>query len=514
MKLLAALLAALVLAPAAALAGPRDAEIPDADTLAWWRIAERLSSDRAQGRDVASNGYINAAKAVAQMFHRQGLKPAGELGTYFQTVPLREVRVEKAGTAFAVVRDGGGETHLRFLYDITVRPADGLPPALEAPLTFRGYCAPTDLTDVNGKAVICFNTRRTGMTTSAQRVNAARAAGAAAIVQVDDPYFTIEPPRWPAAYARTVVPAGTPAGVTGIVILTLAAEALPALIVGSGQDAAALLEKGGRKQPVASFEVPSRLRIRLAMGHAEYNSFNVLAVLPGTDPVLKAEHVVVSAHLDGYGYGEPVDGDDLYNGTLDDAAYVGSLVRLAANRKGKPGLKRSILFVAFAGEEKGLQGSYAFVRRPTIPHQNLAAVINLDQLRPLFPLKILTALAVDDTSLGTPVREVAARHGVEIRPDPEPERGLLQRSDHWPFMQVGVPAVGFIFGYDEGSEAERRYREWYQVRYHRPQDDLTQPIDFQAAGDFNRFFYDLTAVVADLPARPEWKPDSLYAPKP
>jgi hypothetical protein len=143
---------------------------------------------------------------------------------------------------------------------------------------------------------------------------------------------------------------------------------------------------------------------------------------------------------------------------------------------------------------------------------DLAADINLDQLRPLFPLKILTMHALDDTTLGDTARQVAGGMGVEIRADREPERNLNQRADHWPFLQIGVPATGFVFGFDPDTEAERRYREWYRVRYHRPQDDMTQPLDFQAASDFNRFFYALTETVADAPERPAFKASSPLKP--
>ena len=115
--------------------------------------------------------------------------------------------------------------------------------------------------------------------------------------------------------------------------------------------------------------------------------------------------------------------------------------------------------------------------------------------------------------LGATAKAVAAEMGVAIRPDLEPERGLLRRADHWPFLQIGVPATGFVFGYDPGTEAERRYRQWYQVRYHRPQDDMGQPWEPQAASDFNRFFYTLTQVVADAPSRPAFLPGSTLAPR-
>jgi Zn-dependent M28 family amino/carboxypeptidase len=212
----------------------------------------------------------------------------------------------------------------------------------------------------------------------------------------------------------------------------------------------------------------------------------------------------VAAHLDGYGYGTPVKGDILYNGALDDAAYVALLLQYADDVKAGrlPRPKRSVLIAVFTGEEKGLLGSTWFVEHPTVPKDRLIADINLDQLRPLFPLHILTVPGIDLTSLGQTAKEVAAKQHIELREDREPERHLLQRADNWPFLRAGIPAIGFVFGFDNGTEAERRYREWYEVRYHRPQDDVTQPMDFDAARDFDEFFYRLTDAVADAPQRP------------
>ena len=222
--------------------------------------------------------------------------------------------------------------------------------------------------------------------------------------------------------------------------------------------------------------------------------------------------MLVSAHLDGYGYGEPVNGDALYNGAFDDAAYVATMIRLAEQRAGK-GFRRSVLFAVYTGEEKGLLGSNWYASHLTVPKESLAAVINLDQLRPLFPLKILTMHAIDDTTLAANVRKVAAGMGIEIRRDLEPERNLNQRTDHFPFLRMGVPATNFVFGFDPGTDAERRYREWYQVRYHRPQDDMGQPLDWDAARDMNLFFYRLTEDVAQADERPAFTAGSQWAPK-
>jgi Zn-dependent M28 family amino/carboxypeptidase len=182
-------------------------------------------------------------------------------------------------------------------------------------------------------------------------------------------------------------------------------------------------------------------------------------------------------------------------------------MRLAEMRKGE-GFRRPVILAFWTGEEKGLHGSRWFTQHPTWPLQRIAGNINLDQLRPIFPLELLTVHARHDTTLGDDVEAVAAARAIRVQDDPEPERGLLRRSDHWNFLRAGIPAVNFVFGYDPGSESEAIYRQWYRAGYHKPQDDLEQPIDWQAAADFNRFFYALVERVADAQQPPSWKPGS------
>jgi len=499
---------------------PSPAAGADPATVAWWKTTTALSGDDMQGRDTGSEGYRKAAAYVIDRFRRAGLQPAGDNGTWIQSIPLHEVAVAKEGTGFTVIGDDGSTRPLRFLREISVAPSADLPATLEAPLVFRGYCSRDEIGDVRGKIVVCFAGRRAGMVTGAERTGAVTAGGAVGLINIDDIGFTVEPPRWPVAYARTVgfagapTPNATPANAPSYPVMRLGADALTAVIGGSGQDASDILAKAVAAAPLPAFDIPARMRLTFAVKESDYSSENVLAVLPGTDPALADQPVLVNAHLDGYGYGEPVDGDGLYNGALDDAAYVATLIEMADHFAGK-GLRRPVVFAAYTGEEKGLLGSRWLADHPTpaMGAKGLpVAVLNLDQLRPLYPLTILTTLAVNDTSLGAVTREIAGEMGVEVRPDPEPERGLLRRSDHWPFMQKGVPGISFIFGYDPGTQAEARYRLWYQTRYHMPQDDLTTPIDWKAAGDFNRFYETLTRRVADADAAPHWIHGSPIAP--
>jgi len=504
MRLPAALLliASVAFAQQPAASHPRDHEIHDADTKAWWHTTEALSSDAMQGRDTGTAAYQRAADYVARRFQQAGLKPAGDHGTWFQTVPMHDVTVEREGTSFTWLPAHGPATSIPFLEQISITAAPGLTTRTEAPLTFRGYCGKEAMQNVVGKLVLCFGTQRAGLPTGAERAANAKAEHALGILSIDDPGFTLEPPRWPDAYARRVTltsAAAAPGAPTApLMYMRLSDVAFTRILAGSGHDAAAILDAGARQQTLASFDLEGALKISVRESERDLSSPNVLAVLPGSDPTLKAQYVVIAAHLDGYGFGTPVIGDALYNGALDDAAYVALLIQFADDLHAHPvSLKRSILFCAFTGEEKGLLGSRYFLEHPTVPIPQLAADINLDQLRPLFPLHELTALAVDDTTLGQTARNVATPMGIRIKPDTESERHLLQRADHYPFLQAGVPAIGFIFGYEPGTDAERWYREWYRTRYHRPQDDVTQPLDFDAAAKFDRFFYALTEAVAN-----------------
>ena len=513
MKSTSVLLGFLLLsAGAASLAGEHSSsrlhEITDPDTLAWWQATAELSNDAMEGRDVGSAGYDRAAALVAKRFAAAGLKPAGVDGTWFQPFQLDDRRITVQGTQIAV-----GKHSLRLLYDIAPRPSPGMPTTLDAPMRFAGYCAPGTLGDVRGKVVLCHGWTRAGLTSRADRLRAAEQAGAVGLLDIADPGFTQEPARWPVAYARAVAPVGAPAPAGDHLLLAvLNADALAPAIAGSGHAAAQLLAWGSAGKPLPHFDLAAHLRAHFQVRHRVITSANVLGMLPGTAAALREQTVVISAHLDGYGRGEPVGGDDIYNGTLDNAAYVALLERLAERRQGK-GFRRPVLFAAFTGEEKGLLGSRWFVAHPTLPLSSIVADINLDQIRPIFPLDLLTVHALNASTLGDVVRSVASNLGIAVQLDPEPERHLLRRSDHWPFLQAGIPATGFVFGYRPGSDSERRYRRWYQVQYHRPQDDLTQPMDWTAAGKFNHFFYALVAAVANGEAPPHWKPGSALAPQ-
>ncbi len=489
----------------------------------WWRLTTALSSDKMEGRDTGTEAYERAARFVADQFQADHLKPAGDNGTYFQRVPMHQVDLDIAHSSVDLLTPDGKSDPLKLLYETTVAPRANLNPLTEGPLVFVGYGiptpGPTPGPDLRGKIAVYFNNLPAGLTPAQRasytggRVVALAEEGVAGLIAIDNP-AAIEPTHWPAAYARTVTitPTPPPPAGTNLVGIRISAEAAPKLFAGTSVDAAKILSDAGKGLPIPTLPLARSIRIKLTMTQKDISSPNILAVLPGSDPSLAPEYVALSAHLDGYGFGTPVLGDPLYNGALDDAAYVATLLELAHTQAAHPP-KRSLLFCIFTGEEKGLLGSVYFTQHPTVPATQIAADLNLDQLRPIFPLKILTMEGIADSSIGDTAKGVAATYGIELRPDHEQERNLFRRSDNYSFVRIGVPIGSFIFGYNPGTDEERIYRDWYARRYHKPQDDLATPIDWAAAVTFNHFYRDLALALANSASRPHWLPTSAYAPK-
>jgi Zn-dependent M28 family amino/carboxypeptidase len=211
--------------------------------------------------------------------------------------------------------------------------------------------------------------------------------------------------------------------------------------------------------------------------------------------------------------GEPVAGstDRIYNGAMDNASGVAMMMDVAAKLKEqnvKP--RRSIVFVAVTGEEKGLLGSKYFANHPTVKKDAIVADINTDMFLPLYPLKVVTVYGLNESDLGDDIRAVGKDMGVEIQSDPDPQRNSFIRSDQYSFIRTGVPALAMKDGYVKGTPEETIFNNWLHERYHAPSDDLQQPVDLEAAGKFEEVMLQLTTKVADRAERPQWKPDSFF----
>jgi Zn-dependent M28 family amino/carboxypeptidase len=225
---------------------------------------------------------------------------------------------------------------------------------------------------------------------------------------------------------------------------------------------------------------------------------------------LKNEYVVLSAHIDHIGVGEPINGDRIYNGAMDNASGSALLLDEASSLKKNPAdLKRSVLFVFVTAEEKGLLGSKYFAAHPTVDPKSMVADINVDMFLPIFPLKTLTVYGLDESDLGDMARAAAEAHGYSVQPDPEPLRNIFIRSDQYNFIVHGIPALMMDVA-PTTDEQKQTHKDWLTHRYHAPSDDLQQPVDLSAAAGYEEVVRTLLIKAADDNQRPAWKETSFF----
>jgi hypothetical protein len=505
----------------------------------WWAHIQFLADDKLQGREVGSDGYREAARYVAGKMEACGLKPAGTDG-YFQPVKFETRQLVEDQSSITLVRDGA-ETVLE-RGDATLSTRADLAPALEAPMVFVGYglripeAKYDELAgiDLHEKIAVYVNAAgpveapgplKSHFGSAVERWKALQAAGAIGIA-------TIANPRAPTG-ANPENASGLAGGrggggrgaqrsflladpnlqeVTGQrIAVTITRRGGEKFFEGSGHTFEEILKLAQENRPLPKFPLTGALRSKALVRRDMVEAPNVAGVLPGSDPKLKSEYVIMSAHLDHLGVGRPVDGDSIYNGAMDDASGVASVLevaRLLHDSGAKP--KRSIIFLAVAAEEKGELGSRYFAVHPTVDKKQIAADINLDMFLPLFPLKFLEVQGLAESTLGDAIRETAKAAGVEVQADKEPEQNRFVRSDQYSFIRNGVPSLAFKFGYEFGTPQDKIFHDWIRDRYHKPSDDLNQSVDKAAAAQFDRIIASLLEKVADDPARPRWKDDSFF----
>ncbi len=497
---------------------------------AWWATVTTLSADGMEGREAGSDGHRRASDLVARRFATLGLEPAGENGTFFQAVRLEERRFTP-GASTAVLAANGAEAPLSVPGDIIFRVSGGPPPArVDAPLVFIGYgmhlpeAGHDDFAglDLRGKVAVVINgqgpANLSGALKSHARADRARqllAAGAVGVITVN-PVGGDEQP-WAAtmrlATAAGMYPADPAIRSLNAPFMTavLNPAAAAQIFAGSGRDFAALSADARAGRPIPGFALPSRFDANLVTTARPVETRNVVARLRGSDPRLRREHVVLSAHLDGLGTGTPVNGDTIYNGALDNAAGVAALLDVAGKyRAERARPRRSILFVALTGEEKGLLGSRWYARSPTVPRRSIVADLNYDMALPLFPLRSITTLGFEESSLGADARAVGAQMGLPIAPDPFPERNSFIRSDQYSFIEEGIPSLAFKFGFAAGTPEAATEAAWRRDIYHSPQDDPSQRIWADDEIRLHDFIAALALRVANAGARPRWNADSFF----
>lgn len=491
---------------------------------AWWRHVQVLAHDSLKGRDTGSPGHESAVRYVAQQFAAAGLTPGGTDG-WFQRVDFVEVKFDVARITLALRDAEGTWTPLTVGRDLRLspRPSSG---DVEAPLVFAGYglslpqAGVDDLAglDLRGRIVVFVNSVPRGLSAALQahatrsRWTALQRAGAVGVIAIGAGGVWNE-----AGGAGAVAVALADTMLDDTRGQRLNATANPALatrlFAGSGLvwDSIAATARRGEKLPTGA--LPVSLRAALPTERRTLSSPNVVGIVPGTDPVLRNEVVVYTAHTDHVGTfkGPVLTGDSIFNGAMDNASGTATLIETAKLVAQRSGNKRTLAFVGVTAEEKGLLGSRYFAAHPSLPNGTIVANLNTDMFLPLIPLRGVFAYGYEESDLADDLDAVTKARGLEVLPDPEPEQNRFVRSDQYSFIRQGVPALAFKVGYRTGTPEEKIWQGWVRDHYHKLSDDVTQPVDFSAAAGFNELYADLALRVANRVQRPAWRPRSFFA---
>ncbi|MEI9980599.1 MAG: M20/M25/M40 family metallo-hydrolase [Edaphobacter sp.] len=511
----------------------------------WWAHVQKLAVPSMKGRLTGSDDYLRAAAYVVEQFKAYGLAPAGVDGGFYQPVKFDVQRVDANKSSMALVVDGKA-TPLVLGTDAILGARTAQLKTVNAPLVFIGYglhlpeskyddfnSAEVPLASLKGKIVVYINGGPADLpgplksyARTAPLAKALRDAGAVGSISIPTPKSmdfgwervasSASQPgmRLAVAADADAVAAKHPALADqhgAMFSATFNPAQAEKLFAGTGHTFAEMLALADAQKLLPRFALGKSLSATVVTETSQVVSPNIVGELKGSDPELSKQYVLVSAHLDHLGVGAPINGKTIYSGAMDDASGVATVLETAkkfSQAKTRP--KRSMLFVVFTAEEKGLLGSRYFAGHPTVPESEIVADLNLDMFMPIFPLKKLHVQGLDESTLGDDARKIGAAHGIVIATDPEPDRNSFTRTDQYSFVQAGVPALAMKFGWTMGSPEYKAWRAWLAQRYHSTDDDLTQTVDVAAAAQFNDFFADLARAVADDPARPHYLGTSFF----
>lgn len=492
-----------------------------------------LADDLLEGRGTGTDGYLIAAKYVVAQLQALGLEPAGDNGTYFQNVPFRHSEPSSDGSSVTLRRDGASAERLSEGEDFYV-PGQMLRESstVEARVVFVGFGVTAESegyddyrgVNVEGKLVALRRGAPAHFESSVRAyysdnvVKARNAAshGAVGIVTLWTPDAEA---IFPWAVLGRFIRRGNvdwvgPDGAPGTAVpqirgtIVLGARGVERLLSGSGMTAADLVEAN------EATELPAALELTLSSRHRALSSPNVIARLEGSDPSLRHERVVFTAHVDHEGLGEPSDGDAIYNGALDNASGTAALLEVArafASLRERP--RRSLLFIGTAAEEEGLLGAEYFARNPTVPLETIVANINMDGSASWYPPAEMIAYGSEHSTLGEIAQGAAAMLDLALVPDPAPEQVFFIRSDQYPFIKQGIPAIFFMVGRtssDPSRDGEALFNHYLTQLYHTPHDELGQGLDFDACATIARLHFLVGYRVAQQEGRPSWLPGDFF----
>lgn len=504
------------------------------DTLTIKSHIAYLADDRLKGRLPGTEGYQMAVEYVIEQFKTMGIQPGGDPGQYTQKLILRKSVVNNS-TARAALKDkNGNEVSLDFGIDFLPVPHPLLSNASgEGALVFVGYgvdipgkYSDYEGVDVKGKVVVMLagvpdgipaSTLVSHFSSPGNKMNTAFANGAIGTILVNTnlPFTNPNPtlqsnvalnPEKTTAYGRGFV------GNLGFA-LNGSKSFLTGLFLNSGKNLNQVFSdiKAGKN---SSFEFPFTFSASYSNTHSEFESFNVVGLIPGSDSKLKNEYVVHSAHLDHVGIGKPENGDSIFNGAHDNASGVASLLEIARiYSKGNAKPKRSVLIVMVTAEEMGLVGSSYFAANPSVPKSAIVANVNTDMPTLIAPLISIVPLGAEHSNLIGNVKFAADYLGLEVEADPEPEQNRFVRSDQYSFVVSGIPALHIKYGNKTnvpGFDLDAFVKEWRAKYYHRAADGMDGVFNFTAAKTYVQLNFLISYSIANTTARPVWNSGDLF----
>lgn len=494
-----------------------------------------LADDARLGREAGTEAYVEAAEYFANRLENLGVAP-GSNGSYFQNVDLRITKRDDDAAYAAITRSDGTVQELISKQDyIGGRSAQGEKFDVTAPLVFAGYGVKTqnhndyDGLDVDGKIVVVFNGVPAGMnseTASHFRRGTTKASIAAekgAVGMITLSANTRNPEeawtratsfpdngRWtwvgPDGYANSASRSIAPTFAMG-------PSGAAALFEGAGKSFADLRSIAAGEvegKSLQGFDMPGKITLKGGGIIEDLDSPNVVGIIEGSDPVLRDEVVVLSAHLDHVGVSEPRDGGDdhIHNGALDNAMGISTMLEVANRFRSEGAPRRTVVFLAVTAEEKGLIGSDYFANFPTVDADKIVANVNLDMPLVLYPFTDVIAFGAERSSLGQTVRDAAANTDVEIIADPWPNLNLFVRSDHYNFVKQGIPSVFLFLG--TGNGGEEIFNNFMRTNYHRPSDQVDLDIHWDDAARFANLNYLIAREISDADEAPQWNEGDFF----
>jgi hypothetical protein len=493
-----------------------------------------LADDLYEGREAGKRGYELAARYVAAQYQTIGLAP-GNGDSYFQTVPFRVAQVVPGSRALTIESAQESQA-LETFGDFTSSPTlAGDQVSITAPLVYVGYGVniPSierndyDGVDLRGKIAVVVRGAPAGLSTEVRSFYRSdthhksielEQRGAVGIISLQHRKIGSEAASIRGSKAEKYWVLGgehgePQFGFEGIEASVFVTESGARKLFADSPLTFDDMAAGVENEDYEPMELGISATIGYRMSGGSASADNVVAVLEGSDPDVRDEYVLLSAHLDGVGMGDEPD-DRIYNGYYDNASGIGTMLEVARALAAAPERpRRSIIFLATTAEEKGLLGAEYYAANPTVPVQNIVANVNMDMVMFLWRARDVVGFGAQHSTL-QPVLKAAARvAGVDLSPDPFPERGYFTRSDQFPFVQRGIPAVFLATGFDTGEpgvDPEALYNDFMQNHYHGPTDDERLRFDERSAERVALVNYLMTLEIANAAERPTWVPDNFF----